>query len=189
MDITLKKPQPFRVMSEASRNTLHSPSLTIDERLLLSIFGSLTVYIIAAFYTITLRGIFGNALTSFTDVTTINTVSNVATLDHIANVIHASRLAACGFWTSMMPWGPLQHLICLTVGPLYTWKEFTYFLFDSRRSQIYSIDTSNMILNMVALLTCKGIPQHSAASFLSILSCAYASYSSRTSQLKRKMII
>lgn len=192
--------KPRSIKCGASSFSRNSNYLTFTERLRLCSFGSLTVYIIAAMYTITLRGMCGNAPMSHVDFINSISRSNVEDIGLIANLssmyephkeiaARASRLAACGFWTSRKRLVPMKHLVGLIIGPIYTWNKTYCSLFCQHQGQLHAIDTLTILFNVLVLLTCHGIPPQSAASCLCILLVVYQSYSDRAKRWKSKMII
>jgi hypothetical protein len=197
MFLKRKAPSIRRGARTAFRN-FHSVKIT--DRLLFCAFGSLTVYIIVAFYSIMLRGMCGNVPTSYADFINSMSHSKDEEIDAILNLAaqyiphkgiaaRASKLAASGFWTSRKRLVPLKHLIGLIIGPIYTWKKTYVSLSISHQGQGHSIDRSTVFLNALVLLTCHGIPSQSAASCICILIVLYQSYSERNRRWKSKMII
>jgi len=201
MDITkFEGRRASMIRSGASKGLNKVHFVTVTERLLLCAFGSLTIYIVAAFYSIALRGMWGSVPMSHADF--INSVSHSKgeEKDTISNLVakyiphkelaaRASRLAACGFWTSKKRLVPLKHVIGLVMGPLFTWKKTYGSLLVSHQSQGHSIDASTIFFNALVLLTCRGIPPQTAASWMCIFIVFYQSYAERNRRWKSKMII
>ena len=159
----------------------------------LCLFGSLTVYIIATFYAITMRGMARAVPTSHADLfhESTNAAAHLADtfMTHTEIIAYASKLTACNLWTSNNLFVPLKHLIGLLIGPSNAWVSATALIFDKNIPLPHSNALRSMICNALVLITCRGIPSLSAASCLCMIFSCYQFLSTRTKNWKSKMSI
>lgn len=160
------------------------------------IFGTLSIFISMSLYAILIRGLLGQDHVH-TDISGMKmkadeSIHNLAILaerymTHRENAVFASRLAACGFWTSDQKLAPLKHLAGLVLGPVTTWYTSYTDLFQAKNTVPSMYHWGGLLFNIMVVIFCKGIPSLSAAALLCALTSTSSAFATRRIKYKNKM--
>ena len=160
------------------------------------IFGTLSIFISMSLYAILIRGLLGQDHVH-TDISGMKmkadeSIHNLAILaerymTHRENAVFASRLAACGFWTSDQKLAPLKHLAGLVLGPVTTWYTSYTDLFQAKNTVPSMYHWGGLLFNTMVVIFCKGIPSLSAAALLCALTSTSSAFATRRIKYKNKM--
>mmetsp|Transcript_9591 Transcript_9591/g.14365 ORF Transcript_9591/g.14365 Transcript_9591/m.14365 type:complete len:1234 (-) Transcript_9591:45-3746(-) len=162
------------------------------------IFLTVLVFIGATLYVILLRGIMGSVHLSHSDViesiqgersSALFTLVEAYSDQHIEAVASSSKLTACGLWTAKSFVAPIKHLCGLVIGPIYTWCIFYLYSFQKRTRGTSAYFIGAIAGNLIALISCRGIPSLAAAAFVGILIAARCTMLQKASEWKTRMSI
>ncbi len=148
----------------------------------MSISGTLFLFILASIHVICFRGILtqvhADNYVSDMKLVTNESMNHLAMLaekhmTHQEHTVYASRLAACGFWTTTHKLAPLKHLLGLLLGPIFPFcTSCRNIMYPNKEPVPTSYYWMSLVLNLAVLNFCRGIPQLTAAALIALLLCA-----------------